>query len=508
MRADAGLRLGHGHVGRLRALAEVQSRRGATVTLAGEGIPTGDEVWRALPLEPIVAEAASQPADAELPATAQRADVDRLLERLEDPSPELVILDSYRFGWPWQERMRFRSPATRIVVIDDLPGRQHEADLLIDPNLGSDGPAVGTTPGARLLRGTAYVPLAAEYRAPNTNLAANLGRPRIVVSLGGGRSTLVAGLARALARDPRLAETALTFIVPDLKDHAAVSGAVSGRSHVEVLGRLGTLRDSLESATLAIGAGGTSAWERLRLGVPSVVVALADNQLRACRELSAFGLAEPVDRDDEPESVVEASVRALADVGLTERVRTFGPLLVDALGAERLALAMRTPIHAPKLRSVEDSDVAALFSMANDPDARVASRASAPIEPAEHLAWFAALPSRTDTELWIADRDGLPVGVVRFSRRRVAWEVSFNLEAAARGHGWSIGLIRDGIRRLRARHPDPVVGVVRVENAASHRVFQRLGFESDPEGVVARDLGVTVERGFSAYLLPTDRPTP
>ncbi len=506
LRADAGPRLGSGHVARLRSLTEAFVARGAQVSLAGAGVPPSDALWTTWP----AAAPAGGPdeADSELAADVQRTDAARTLEAFGDRRPDLVVVDSYRLGRVWEQEIRRLAPAVRIVALDDLPARAHDVDLLVDPNLGDAGPVNAPTSGRRTLRGTAYAPLAGVYAAPLRRADTTDARPQLIVSLGGGRHALVPRLARLLVGSGDLAGVAMTFVVPDPDDHAAVDRVAQGRADVTVHARTPSLRPLLERATLAIGAGGTSSWERLRLGVPSVVVALADNQRRTCEELRDHGLSTWVEHPAEPEAIVDATVRALADADLRARALRVGPLLVDGLGARRIVLAALPSTTSPVLRGVGDADAAALFTIANDPGTRSMSRSAARIAPDEHLAWFAQTRARDGATFWMVEADGLPVGQIRFRRSEACWEVSYALEAAARGKGWATDVVRDGVRRVRATDGGPIVAVVHAENVASHRVFRRLGFEHDADGAAARRLGAAVDPGFAAYLLGPGRPTP
>ena len=45
----------------------------------------------------------------------------------------------------------------------------------------------------------------------------------------------------------------------------------------------------MTKADIAVGAGGTTTWERCCLGLPAVVVVLAENQLSIARILSEYG---------------------------------------------------------------------------------------------------------------------------------------------------------------------------------------------------------------------------
>ena len=49
------------------------------------------------------------------------------------------------------------------------------------------------------------------------------------------------------------------------------------------------MAELMASADLAIGAGGSATWERCCLGVPCIVIAVAENQIQAARDLSLLG---------------------------------------------------------------------------------------------------------------------------------------------------------------------------------------------------------------------------
>ena len=55
---------------------------------------------------------------------------------------------------------------------------------------------------------------------------------------------------------------------------------------------LPSLAPLMLKADFAIGAGGATNWERFCLGLPSLVITLAENQRRVCRHLFQNGLIE------------------------------------------------------------------------------------------------------------------------------------------------------------------------------------------------------------------------
>ncbi len=511
MRADAGRVRGLGHVMRLRALAERLRTLGWELDLVGEGLPTEQGPWTAV--HQLAPDRTPAPIEHLLVPLHQENDARTMLAAVAGDPIDTIIVDHYGLGTPWEAEVSRGSPRSRVVAIDDLAGREHEADLVIDPNLGDAGATRPPGGGCRLLRGTAYAPLSLDYRKPRETELSARATPRIVVSLGGGNSELIVALSAQLCDDPRLVSVALEFVIPTERDRAAVEQHVGGRPDTVVHGQLASLRGLLESATLAIGAGGTSAWERLRLGVPAVIVALAKNQERTCRELSYHGVARWIEESKDVAAIVEAAVLAIDDAALQARVRRIGPLLVDGRGADRIAMALAGPRGPITLREVREHDAAAIFAMANDPDTRASSRETSAIRPDEHLDWFEHRREVDRGTFWVAEDGDLVVGQVRFSRVSGAWEVSFALEAAARGFGLSEGMIREGIRRLRAHcrdagGPTTVVGVVHESNGTSRRIFDKLGFRQDLTEAEACSLGSKVGRDFTAYVLTSDEPTP
>ena len=496
IRADAGRDIGFGHLLRMRSLAEALARSGAPVGIVGHGVRSPadtDPPWSIAELDE--------------PSADESDDLVRTSELLGSPGPDVLIVDHYGLGEDWERGIADRSPGTRIAAIDDLPARTHAVDVLVDPNLGPLGPraAAGTAP--RILAGTAYAPLGEEYRDPASERTDPLTSPNVLVTLGGGRSGIVVRIAEALIMEPRLRHIRFEFVVPDPGERTTVAGILDGHPNCTVHGRVPTMRPLLERADLVVGAGGTSAWQRLRLGLPSVTVTLADNQLRTGRALHDLGLARWVTPGIGAAAVIDAVVEALDDERLRRRAAVHGPLLVDGRGAERIALALLPPSQRPVMRPLADGDAAALLAMANDPVTRAGSREPNLIRPQEHLDWFRRMRASAGSTWWVAEVDDLVVGQIRFSALGEGWELNYGLDAAARGHGWSTPMVREGLRGLAAEGRDgPVFAVVHVDNEASRRSLATLGFAPDDAGR-ALAAGARVPDGFTAYLLAEGRGT-
>ncbi len=492
LRVDGGPDVGLGHVMRLRAVARAIRRRGGTILAVGGGLSgerSIEEPWTVRPMPGFTS-----------PKWTIASDASATRELIDVANPDVIITDNYALDSVWEQEVRAAFPQSRLVVFDDLSHRIHDADVIVDANLGDGGPGLMQGREGRVLSGTHYAPLDEEYRGPRTTESSDRQLSRVLVTLGGGASGIVPRLVEELIREPKLGGAAFTLVIPDDRERLEVVRAAGSRSGISIRARVPSLRPLVEEADLVVGAGGTSAWQRLRLGVPSVVVALADNQVRTCRELAAQGVAHWVEEARNPREIVAGVVSALGDCQLRERAAAVGPLLVDGQGADRIALLVAPPTHPPSLRLVHQNDAAALLGIANDPVTRLSSRRSSHITPDEHVAWFAKALELFGATFWVAEVDGLVVGHVRMEDLGGAWELSYGLDPLVRGSGWSRSLVEEAIRRARALRRLPIVAVASQSNIGSRRILETIGFHLDPFDGRAQEFGAEVPTGFAAYI--------
>ncbi|MBF0256936.1 MAG: hypothetical protein HQL47_10880 [Gammaproteobacteria bacterium] len=99
----------------------------------------------------------------------------------------------------------------------------------------------------------------------------------------------------------------------------------------------------MAEADFAIGAGGATTWERCCLGLPSLVVSIAENQRPACEALAEAGVIAYLGHHD----VVTAqhlrhAIDALrSDAGRRQGLASASADLVDGEGARRVVAAMQ-----------------------------------------------------------------------------------------------------------------------------------------------------------------------
>jgi UDP-2,4-diacetamido-2,4,6-trideoxy-beta-L-altropyranose hydrolase len=332
--ADAGPQVGGGHVMRCLTLARALAGRGATCTFLASAA-----------VEPILAAFAP---DAPRMGV-EDVDTDTLMEATGPQAFDALVFDHYGLS---AEDHRDVAAGRPTLVLDDLADRPLAADVVVDsgPQRRAEDYAGLVPPGARLLLGPGYAPVRPEFAALRPQALPRRNGPvdRILVSLG---LTDVDGITgRVLDRlRPRLNEAQLDVVVG--------SGAPS-RSALERLARRDPrltlhvdtpdMARLMAEADLAIGAAGSSAWERCTLALPAVMVVLADNQRPAARALAAAGAAAVVESaaPDFDTAFDHAFLRLYASEAARVRMAAKCAELCDGLGAERAAEAFMEVISA------------------------------------------------------------------------------------------------------------------------------------------------------------------
>lgn len=359
-RADASHRIGTGHVMRCLTLAEELRRRGdevAFVSRAHPGYLFAQIEAAGFSLLPLEAPRALDPgADASNYAAwlgvDQVTDAAGTFDRLGSIGPlDWLVVDHYALDHVWEERLRPHAGA--IAVLDDLANRRHDADLLLDPTLAREPSDYhGLVPAnARTLLGPTYAPLRAEFAALRPEALARRCEtglpPRLLVNLGGADAdgatvTTLIGLAEAELPEALEIEIVLGANAVDPAAVRRVAETLAWPAEVAV--GVSDLAARMARADLAIGAAGTTSWERCCLGLPTLVITIADNQRGIARALERAGairwLGDHAEVLRRPECVGEFVLDLLNDGARYAAMSRAASRITDGYGGRRLVDAL------------------------------------------------------------------------------------------------------------------------------------------------------------------------
>lgn len=212
--------------------------------------------------------------------------------RLDGRSVDWLIVDHYGLDATWERCMR--PFAKRIFVIDDLADRQHDCDALLDQNLYVETTRRydGLVPAhCAVFLGPAYALLREEFHAIRPKTRVRDGRVRrILVFFGGGDPTNETAKALEALRLLGRTDIAVDVVVGSANPHREAVRTLCGQMpntayHCQV----DNMAELMVAADLAVGAGGSTTWERCYLGLPTLTVVTAENQLATTRALAQAG---------------------------------------------------------------------------------------------------------------------------------------------------------------------------------------------------------------------------
>lgn len=304
-RVDASLEIGTGHVMRCLTLADALAADGAACRFICRAHPghliehISKKGYRvdALPAINKVIHAMDGPSHAHWLGCQWETDAAQTKAVLIGDEPDWLVVDHYALDTRWEQALQGRSK--KLMVIDDLADRPHVCDLLLDQNLGREPVDYEALVPAhcQCLIGPQYALLRPEFAALREYSLRRRQKPelkRLLVTMGGVDQPNATGkVLEALKTCPIPSDCQITVVMgasaPWLEQVRSLAATMPWPTSVRV--NINDMAQVMADSDLAIGAAGATSWERCCLGVPTVVLVLADNQRSIAQALSDAGAA-------------------------------------------------------------------------------------------------------------------------------------------------------------------------------------------------------------------------
>lgn len=306
-RADASVQIGTGHIMRCLTLADELTRQGHECWFIcrehkghlGDLVSAKGYKLTLLPLE--------NASESDLPETepttyadwlgaSWQQDAEQTLKALAETDADWLVVDHYALDAEWERKVA--KSVGRIMVIDDLANRPHECAVLLDQNVLDHSLTERyqhlVSVGCNLLLGPKYALLRPEYAALAKALPERDGGiSRILIFVGGSDPYHLTERYLQALTAPKFEHLFVDVVIG--KNHpspATVENLVEARSRTRLYSALPSLAALMVRADLMLGAGGATNWERMCLGLNSVVTSVAKNQDNINQTLARKGLIE------------------------------------------------------------------------------------------------------------------------------------------------------------------------------------------------------------------------
>jgi len=482
IRVDASAQIGTGHVRRSLSLAEAMRKLGAEIRFVTRslGVDSVGMIASAgferptllAPPDSVFTPDPTVPHSTWAEVSFER-DAEGTCDALADFAPNWVVLDSYAFDERWHRSVREKL-GCQIAQIDDLADRKLACDLLIDHTYAPDHRAKYSDVlprSARLLGGPRYGLLGSAY-AEATRYTFQEQVRSVGIFMGGidadDHSGGVLDALDQIGFDGAV-EVIATSANPNL---GALRERIARRPNTQLSVDLPDLAAFFARHDLQVGAGGGASWERCCIGVPTLLVVVAPNQMSVAPLLAETGIAafapEPA-----PDVLVEHLEALIEDAprraGLAERSRE----LVDGLGATRAALGILASSLTVRGATLDHAQM--MFDWRGDPATRAVSLENDELIWDDHVAWLTRVLDDPARQSFVGEIGGIPVGVIRFDFADEARaEVSLYLDPALHGLGLGLHLLLAGEA---AAEPKIVDATVLESNRPSRRLFESCGYQ-------------------------------
>lgn len=301
-RVDASVEIGTGHVMRCLTLADAFRAHGMQCIfvsrchrghmrdhIEAKGYP----IVMLPPASGEVAGALDGPCHAHWLGTDWATDANDTCRGLGNENVDWLVVDHYALDRCWEGAMR--ASCQRLMVIDDLADRQHDCDLLLDQSLGRlPGDYAGLLlEGCSLLLGPQFGLLRPEFARLRPESLRRRMVPEfrnLLVTMGGvDKNNVTLDILNVLDEAALPQDVCITLV---MGSKAPWLLQVQERAQrmmrsTTVLVGVSDMASLMAESDLAIGAAGGTSWERCCLGLPSITLVLAENQIAVAAALAA-----------------------------------------------------------------------------------------------------------------------------------------------------------------------------------------------------------------------------
>lgn len=270
---------------------------------------------------------------------------------------DAVFVDLYSSNA--SDEAALRDKAGAVAAIEDLDGRHHDCDLLVDPGAGrSENLYRGRVPAdCRVLAGPGFALLRDEFAAARVDSLAHRAKPtapprRALISMG---LTDLGGISEHIVRAviKALPDVAVEVILgPRAPSLPALRTLAAYLPRLELGIDVDDMARRMSHADIAIGAGGGTALERCALGLPSIAIILAANQRSATLFLARTGALLAVDTNENVENMLPGLLARMTPE-LCSTLSMNAALVCDGQGTERVGRALLKLVNGnrPEVRN-------------------------------------------------------------------------------------------------------------------------------------------------------------
>lgn len=481
IRADASTQIGTGHVMRCLALSQRwKAKGGQAIFVLASKSPSLEArlIFEEMEVVYLSGEAGGN------------QDAQQTIDFCKQFSAQWIILDGYHFGSAYQKTIK--NFGISLLCLDDYGHSNHYyADLILNQNISANIALYQSRePYTQLLLGTQYVLLRKEFLSwKNRQRVINPIASKILVTLGGSDPDNVTLKVIQALQQVNSDNLKVIVVVGGSNPHyeKLQTEVEKSRILITLQRNVSNMPELMAWADVAITGGGSTCWELAFMGLPSLILILAENQRAIAEKLNQAGIVQTLgwSMRQTADTIAQQIIRILQSEEIRTGMTQLGQALVDGQGYDRVLMILEG--KALRLRKAHPEDCELLWKWANDSEVRACSFSTKPIPWDTHVSWFSKQLKDSSCHFLIGINDkDKPIGQVRFD----TWDnehaaISISLDSNQRGLGYGTLLINLGVDELLRQTPVKTIHAwIKPYNLASCKVFEKTQFKRLTEEVI------------------------
>ncbi|NLI10318.1 MAG: GNAT family N-acetyltransferase [Elusimicrobia bacterium] len=366
---------------------------------------------------------------------------------------DFVVIDSYLAPKKLYDKIS-EIKNGKLLMIDDYRRIIYPPGIVVNPSIYGDKLKYPKTKGVKYLLGPKYIILRKEFwNVPKKKI--NRKIKNILVTFGGASTEEFINKIGNFIRQ-NFKSVKIYVVNPNKKKLTAKQ-----------------MLKLMLKADLCISGGGQTLYELARVGVPTIGICFADNQLLNLKYFEKYGFLKFAGWYDEKDVLS----KLLNKIRETKKIKDVfwinfnnHPLLLFI--REIIYISMLRNIN---IRKVKNGDVWDIYKISNDPLVRKNSFNSKKITKKEHANWFKNLDK---DKFFVAQYKDKIVAQVRFKETKEGDIISISLDSEYRGFGLSDYILNETLSLYQKKFSKKkIIAYIKQENISSVKLFEKVGFK-------------------------------
>lgn len=257
-----------------------------------------------------------------------------------------IISDHYCLDSIWELQMLHefcQEGQSKLLIIDDFANRAHHCSILVNQNIipenGLSAYSELVNPACMLLMGPMYALLDQSYQILRREISFRSNLQRVLIYFGGGKVDQLINYSLTTFQAHQLKAIHIDLVThPNHSFSESTLALMDSHKHLRHYTSLPTLSGLISRADIAIGAAGSTTWERFCLALPSILFLTDLNQAMVadfCKHTDSAFVTSTLSQDELNEHTLN-----LSDTLTLRRMSELCHSYCDGLGAQRVVACM------------------------------------------------------------------------------------------------------------------------------------------------------------------------